>query len=129
MSYPIMESTSPMLEPEILARLSNDEDPLDLSIEKYERLLNRIMSCQYVDNAWLYAGNCPLCHEYNCLDNNGISNKSCPLEIYGNYCNAENSIWHKLISAIKYGDNNQEDLCKVMIKRLKQIRDIINNGV
>lgn len=116
--------TYPMLESEILNRLANDEDPLDLSIEKYERLLERIKTCQYIDDDWLCWRNCPLCRIYNCSNNNGNSNNICPLEIYGNNCNRENSIWNRLRFAVYCGAYNAEDCCKDMLKRLKQIRDM-----
>lgn len=114
----------PLLEDELENRLCAGEDPIDLSIEKYERLLDIAQNDEEIDKEWIMSDCCPLCHEYFCELKDYEYNKyhpQCPLEIYGSKCNVADSLWDHIIRGIMYRTDIRVEIGD-MIKSLKEIK-------
>jgi hypothetical protein len=126
--------TEPLLSDEMLERLEAGEDPVDLSIEKYERLLEIVNNGGKIYEGLIMSGCCPLCHEYYCnIDEDEIDDEcneylatlsQCPLEIYEDYCCDIKSTWESVRYSVEHGE--PEDIInavKNMITKLKWIKE------
>lgn len=80
---------------EMLKKLDDGEDPLDISIEKWERLIKwmKLNPDEYPDSQWYHASTCALCevhHVMYCDD----SYSTCVLDKV-DCCYDKNSTWEQ----------------------------------
>lgn len=82
-----------MTREEMLKKLDDGEDPLDISIEKWERLIKwmKLNPNEYLDNSWFHAGTCALCEVYQ------VRKYGCSKCVIGvtDCCLNENSTWEQ----------------------------------
>ena len=116
----------PLLEEEMIDRLKQGENPMDLSIEKYERLLEMANNGERIDGWWVMSDCCPLCHEYICYQDEDTDYNEvpqCPLEIYGDCCQYGMSSWAVVRASVAHGDRGTVVASiTYMINQLKYIK-------
>lgn len=106
---------------ELNCRLAAGEDPLELSIEKWERvILNHYKASTYRTD-YIGADNCGLCVAYakttpSCCE-------GCPLvKIEGGHCCTRNSLWRDVKRAVSSLDFLQAAIA--MLEALKKCKTI-----
>lgn len=97
----------------MLKKLADGENPIDISLEKYEQLKHKLYGWWGIVNTNdISAENCPLCFLYQKYGKTACSD--CPLEKVGEGCKHENSAWKKLYNLLNestiymYGYNKSE---------------------
>ena len=115
----------PLLEEETIDRLKQGENPIDLSIEKYERLLEMANNGERIDGWWVMSDCCPPYLTYVCdLDEYHDDDKypQCPLEIYEDCCQDNDSVWEFVRNSIVHGSN--EDIITSINHMINQLEYI-----
>lgn len=80
---------------QMIKKLADGENPIDISLEKYRQLKHKLYGWWGIVNTNdISAENCPLCFLYQNYGKTACSD--CPLEKVGEGCKHENSAWKKL---------------------------------